>query len=194
MIVADGFLDDFDGVRAYCDRLFYQPQRNVTDGVTYPGINAIIPFELQSEVAYKLTRLLNMPVTRMFVFFRLSLEGVTPPHQAHNDAIMGDWTMILHLTREQHCRGGTAMVAHRELGMEDGPRNKDEQAAWQRDTNNPDAWEVLTEAAMQPNRAMVFPARRMHRAEPLGGFGDSPENGRLVMCAFFDVRYGRRGA
>ena len=41
-------------------------------------------------------------------------------------------------------------------------------------------------AFMEENKACVFDAYRMHRSEPIGGFGDNNENGRLVMVAFFD--------
>jgi hypothetical protein len=98
---------------------------------------------------------------------------------------MGGYSLMVYLNRPQDCRGGTSLVRHVETGMDSNPRNEEEEAIWKRDTNKREAWEVTEMCPMRANRACVFPAERMHRAEPVGGFGHDQRHGRMVMTAFF---------
>lgn len=174
--IIDDFLpaDVFDMLRRHCDTLNYQGVVNPVDKIVYPDISVDIPA--------KVREFLGRPKT---AFMRLSLAGVKAPHQAHTDTLMGTQSMMLYLTRARHCQGGTSLVQHIETGMRSDPRTLEEEAIWQRDTNNPHAWMVYDIAIMAPNRAVFFDANLMHRAEPVGGFGSNPLNGRLVLTAFY---------
>lgn len=137
---------------------------------------------MEIDILYKLQQLVA-PITRATMFLRLSLEGDTPPHGAHNDSVMGDHTMILHLTREEFCKGGTSLLSHREISSD---ISEDQLEIWERDTNKYCAWKIEKMFHMEPNRAVIFPSSKMHRAEA-SNFGDSPENGRLILGCFFSV-------
>jgi hypothetical protein len=174
--IIDDFLpaDVFNLLRTHCDQELYSGVVNPADGVLYPGISIDIP-----EVVL---RFFGRP---KFIFMRLSLAGVPVPHQAHTDALMGNESLMFYLNRPEHCQGGTALVRHKESGLWRNPVTSKAEEIWQRDTNVPEAWEVYDMAHMQTNRAVLFDANLMHRAEPIGGFGNSPQNGRLVLTAFY---------
>lgn len=174
--IIDDFLsaDVFNMLRKHCDTLSYAGVTNPVDGVLYPGISVDIP---QAVRLY-----FGQP---KFLFMRLSLAGVPVPHQAHTDTLMGELSMMFYLNRQEHCQGGTSLVRHKATGMVSDPQTPEEEVIWKRDTNKPAAWEIYEMAEMQPNRVVVFPAKLMHRAEPLGGFGNNAKNGRLVMTAFY---------
>jgi hypothetical protein len=174
--IIDDFLpaDVFNHLRAHCDQLDYSGVVNPVDNVLYPGISLEIP-----EVVMQF---LGRP---KYAFLRLSLEGVLVPHQAHTDLLMGQKSLMFYVTHPKYCRGGTSLVQHVETGMYRNPVNSAEEALWQRDTNIPEMWEVHEMAEMVPNRAVLFDAELMHRAEPLGGFGTDAKNGRLVLTAFY---------
>lgn len=174
--IIDKFLPDdvFAKLREHCDHISYEGVTNPVDGVVYPGISIDIPDYVKVYF--------GRPKT---MFMRLSLPGMKAPHQAHTDTLMGQESLMLYLTRQKYCSGGTSLVEHRKTGMRSDPRDVDELAVWQNDTNNPDAWFVYELAEMLPNRAAIFNASLMHRAEPIGGFGTDAKNGRLVLTAFY---------
>lgn len=174
--ILDEFLprELYEFLRKHCDTLKFDGVVNPVDGVLYPGISTDIPPQIMA--------FFGRP---KFIFMRLSLAGVPVPHQAHTDATMGGTSLMLYLSRAEHCKGGTSLVRHKYTGMTRNPRDSFEESQWKQDTNNPEAWEIYELAEMQPNRAAVFDADLMHRAEPIGGFGDSAKNGRLVLTAFY---------
>lgn len=174
--IIDDFLptDIFEMLRRHCDVISYKGVVNPIDKVVYPDISVDIPEQVM--------RFLGRPKT---TFMRLSLAGVKAPHQAHTDTLMGKQSFMLYLTRQAYCKGGTSLVKHIETGMQSDPKTSEEEAIWKRDTNIPRAWMVYDLALMQPNRAVLFDASLMHRAEPLGGFGTDAKNGRLVLTAFY---------
>lgn len=187
MRVVENFFDDFAMLRATLDVCEYRGMVNPVDGVEYPGICGMFPFPTYCEMIYKAGKAVGSPVISSLSFFRLSILGEKPPHQAHNDATMGDWTMLVYMSRPEHCQGGTSLVSHKETGLCGAVKTKEEEEIWRRDTNIYDAWDVLAEVKMVPNRAVIFPSDCMHRAEPVQGFGSSAYDGRLVLCSFFST-------
>jgi hypothetical protein len=179
-MIADNFLDHFEGFRQHCDTLDYNGMVNPADGVFYPGVTIDIPEAVKAEVLRK------MVFESGTLFLRLTLDGFDVPHQAHNDVLMGRIGMILYLNRQEHVSGGTSFVRHVDEGMENGPVDKRQEDIWRRDTNIPDKWEIIEMTDMKPNRAFIFKTEQMHRAEPPNAFGATPQEGRLVMVGFFD--------
>lgn len=174
----------FQVLRKKADTASYVDVHNTVDGVVYPLINTSLAAEFQPLVLAALRDRGFRAVIRA-TFLRLSLAGTPAPHQAHTDSTMGEWSLMLYLNHRQHCRGGTSLLRHIETGMTSDPVTHGELEIWQRDTNVPGAWDVINFCPMLPNRAFVFPAERMHRAEPIGGFGHDATDGRLVLTAFF---------
>lgn len=183
-LIIDDFLPDFEAVRALADRADYRTVRNEADGVEYPFICEVPPDVAQS-VGNRIANIMGQPILARHVFFRASPAGVHVPNQVHNDLSMGQYSLMLYMNRPEDCTGGTSFLRHREHGFERSPRNDAELAAAQRDSNEPDRWTVTMTCPMATNRAVIFPAELMHRAEPVGGFGDG-KTARVVLTAFFD--------
>lgn len=184
--IGDDFLPDFGRVRAWADEASYADVVNPADGVAYPGICTSIPGWLAQEVWQGTRKLFGYAPICRAIFTRLSLAGSKAPHQAHTDASMGQYSLMLYLNRPQDCVGGTSLLRHRETGAESNPTDEAGVEIWKRDTNVADAWEPTLVCGMKANRALVFAADLYHRAEPIGGFGDNASNGRLVLTMFFD--------
>lgn len=184
-MIRDNFLDNYDWFRDYCDDLEYDTVNNKEDLVDYQGISLEVPQFMKIDILYKLQQLTG-PITKHNMFLRLSLKGVEAPHGAHNDSTMGDYTMILYLNRQIDCQGGTSLIHHKQHCMADSVETEEELQIWQRDTNKYCAWKIDEMYAMKPNRAVIFPSGRMHRAE-YNNFGDNPSNGRLILGCFFNV-------
>lgn len=174
-LIVDDWLYDFNGWRSWADTLKYEDAVNPADGVVYPGIYRNIP----TWGTHQRLAAFFGQVRINAIFLRLSLEGVTVPHQAHNDALMGKYSLMVYMNRAEHCRGGTSLIEHVDGDVD--------QTKWERDTNIPHQWRVKSLCEMQPNRAFIFRADLMHRAEPIDGFGSDATNGRLVLTAFFDA-------
>ena len=185
-MIIDGFLDDYTALRNHCDSVNYDDYINPVDNVSYPGISVDIPEGTKAEIVYKLQRAIKKPITKATVFMRLSIEGHQAPHQAHNDETMGQYALMLYLNRAEQASGGTSFLKHKRLGFTDSVTTPEQFEAWQEDTNVYDAWQIVGGVDMVPNRAAIFNANTLHRAEPVAGFGDSANNGRLVLVCFFD--------
>ena len=183
--IVDKLLDDFCWFRDYCDQLHYDTLTNPMEKVDYPGINRQIPIGVNGEVVYKLEKILNIKIKEYTPFLRMTLDGVEVPHQAHNDSVMGQYGIILYLNSKDHCKGGTSFVEHKVMGFNKNPKNDTEQEAWEKDTNNYDAWHITDYVEMRENRALIFESNRMHRPEPPTSFGIDSKTGRLTYSAFF---------
>jgi hypothetical protein len=182
----DSFLppEIFGAARVWADAAPYRDVTNPVDRVSYPDICTELPDWLREAVTARLTELEGRPVNVHFMFTRLSLAGSPCPHQAHTDSTMGARSAMLYLTRSNDCRGGTALVRH-VTGFDRDPLGAGDHVIWARDTNRPEQWEITELCEMRANRAFLFDSRRMHRAEPVGGFGTTSQNGRLVLTTFY---------
>lgn len=185
-VIIDNFLNDFDGLRKYCDHIDYSGLDNPEDGVFYDGVSIDIPEAVIEEVVRELNNIHNREINLNYIFLRLSTSDMQAPHQAHTDSVMGSFSLMLYLNRVEDCIGGTSLVIHKKTGLCENPVNDKQAEIWEKDCNNPDAWSILSMCPMIPNRAFIFDASLMHRAEPIGGFGDNAKNGRLVLTAFYD--------
>ena len=174
-LVIDDFHPEFESLRELADVLDYEDVINPVDGVVYPGICRIEDLGVREL----LEQALHRKVTVHHQFLRLSLAGAEPPHWAHHDGTMGDYSLMLYMTRLDACKGGTALLEH----IEYDTYVPDE--IWRRDTNRRQQWRVLSECPMRPNRAFIFRANLWHAALPFGGFGTDAIDGRLVLTAFF---------
>lgn len=180
--IIDGFLQpqEIDWLEDYARKLDYTGAENPDDGVVYPDISVEIPKWLRTQVEQRLAADIATD------FFRLTCSTTQgAPHQAHTDSVMGEWTLLLYLS-DGDKDAGTSLVRHIETGMESDPELASEIEAWKRDTNIPEAWEITQLINMRRNRAVFFPSRLMHRAEPVGGFGGCRKDGRIVYTAFLN--------
>ena len=172
------FFDDFDSLRNHAISLDYKGEVNPLDGVFYPDVSTDVP----DPWFWFLCEYLN--AENPFAFFRLTTNGTSEaPHQAHNDSLMGKNTALIYINEGV---GGTSILKHKEAGLTMGVETQEELNIWRRDMNNYDAWDILEMIDLEPNKLIFYPSYLMHRAEPVGGFGDNPINGRLVLTMFYD--------
>lgn len=183
--VIDRFFPEemFAVLNEHARSLDYGTVVNPFDGVEYPDINTDIPADVMTYVRGRLSKIIDKAPQINAAFFRLSCEATAPPpHQAHNDSAMGSHSLMLYM---QDGPGGTSLVTHIRTGLSRTPWTAAELQAWKDDTNNPAAWKVRHLVEMKANRGFIFEAKEMHRAEPIGGFGTGPEDGRIVLTVFF---------
>lgn len=183
--VVDDFLSDFDSFRLYADAATFQDETNPADGVVYPHICKEIPEAIASEISQKLSELKGGEVAISALFMRMSPDGVAVPHQCHTDNSMGQWSFMLYMNRPEDCQGGTGLVYHRQTGIAFAPQDEECLDLLIDEQNDGDKWETHRLIEMQPNRAAIFRADAFHRAEPVGGFGSTSKNARLVLTGFF---------
>lgn len=186
-VIVDEFLDDYEGLRAHCDGLSYNGETNPKDKVFYPGVSFDIPESIKSDVLQKVTNIIGKEIKPVGMFLRLSKEGDTAPHQAHTDALMSEYTFILYLNRIEDCIGGTSFVIHKDTGMHENPVNEKQLSVWQKDYNTADKWQIFKMCSMIPNRALIFDSIKMHRSEPINGFGGDAKDGRMILGMFFNT-------
>jgi hypothetical protein len=185
--ILDDFLQQWSQLRAYADRAVFENITSPVDQVVYPHICAVIPDRFREEVEFQLQAVFGVKPIIKHLFMRMSPAGVPVPHEAHTDLVMGQWSLMLYMNREFNCKGGTDLVQHIGSGLDVHPRNDHEMEIWKRDHNIRAAWATNLSVKMVANRAFIFPAYLMHRAEPIGGFGRTQLDARMVLTAFFNL-------
>lgn len=185
MLILDDFLESYDALREYADTAVFSNITNPVDGVVYPLICADIPDGIKAEIFAKLEAFKGAPIKSPTLFMRRSPVGVAVPHAVHSDMSMGAHSLMLYLNRAEHCQGGTSFLSHKATGIGYNPERQAFAAIVVEDQNNYDAWTIRDMVAMKPNRAAIFDASRLHRAEPSGGFGTTPRDMRVVLTCFF---------
>lgn len=181
-MIIDNFLETFEILNNHARTANYSGVKNLIDGIVYPDVTTDIPEVVKAEIQEQLDVIFG-PIRINMMFMRLTSDKTaTAPHQAHNDLAMGNFTLLLYLNDA----GGTSFIRHRETGMETQPQTQEQYEAWERDTNIPNAWEVTEMVDAKKNRANIIEADRMHRAEPIGGFGKELADSRIVLTAFFE--------
>lgn len=184
MLVVDDFLPEFAELQSYAKSAVFTDVVNEADGVTYPLICAEIPTDLKFAIYAALEKHFCAPVSPT-IFMRRSPVGIDCPHQVHSDASMGTHSLMLYLNDEEDCEGGTSFLSHRQTGIAYNPEDPIATSIIVKDQNDDEAWQIREMVDMHQNRAVIFDAARLHRAEPVGGFGDTPENTRVVLTCFF---------
>ena len=180
-----GVFKEPDKVREYCLREGFIDRVNPEDGVTYPYI-----CEINEEIASEYRKRIEEdhgPCEYFNLFARMSPGGVKAPHQAHTDDCMGTTIALLSLTLPEDVPegAGTSLLTHKEGQFSDGPVGFLAHYLWIRDMNRYDAWQVDALAPMKYNEIAYYEGTRFHRAEPVDGFGDTPENSRIMLIQFF---------
>lgn len=185
MLIIDNFLAEFDALRDYADVAVFEDVVNPIDGVTYPLICADIPEPIKLSMLARLADFKGAEPEQVTMFMRRSPAGVPVPHAVHSDMSMGRYSLMLYLNRFEDCRGGTSFLSHRSSGIAYNPGLPEFADIVVSDQNNAIAWDVRELVTMLPNRALIFDASRLHRAEPVGGFGFTSQDARLVLTCFF---------
>src|ERR1043165_6325719 len=197
LMIVDDFLDNADILREAALRLTYPPQqgafpgRNSLERINLEGLDRIVS-ELVGE------RLAPMPPPASHAKSRLTLAGDKGRARVHIDDSY--WSGILYLSRPGDCRGGTDFFRHIPTDSDRAPEEREDFAARgyasfdemhrdiiERDSLDDSKWELTTHVPMRFNRLLLLRPWLWHTASP--GFGDRPENGRLVYLMFFKAAH-----
>lgn len=182
IIQHDNFLNQYNDLAQYAKDAIFKDEVNPADGVTYPLICREIPRAIWDDVAQGLAEYTGRGPEIHALFMRRSPEGVSVPHVAHHDAVMGRYSLMLYI--DNHAASGTAFLRHRESGIMYAPESREYIDIVVRDQNDLEKWAVSSMINSQSNRAAIFDAGLFHCAMPVGGYGEGPE-ARTVLTAFF---------
>lgn len=187
VVIIDDFLSDFESFNKHVRKLPFAGVVNPADGVEYPDISDKIPEEVRRELIQNLEEAMEWKVQMNLLFLRnTSKDTATAPHQAHTDTIQGTHIFLLYM-QDGPKGAGTSLVRHKKLGFDKDPINDEQFKAWKRDVNNYDAWEITGLIPMKENRAACgIWSAKMHRAEPVHGFGTLPKDGRIALIGFYE--------
>ena len=164
----------------------------------YPGFNSREPYPIPGldELMCYITGETVKPFEgNVHAYFRLCLEGQIGKGGVHID--WSQWTGVYYLTLDEHARGGTDFFRHLPSGTLRAPVYPEDWHAWDVDTpdelwgkvihphtNDAGKWERVRHVPMKFNRAVLFRPWQWHNAG--AGFGDRPENGRLIYVMSYD--------
>jgi hypothetical protein len=193
-MVVDDFLDNAEALRAHALTLEYPEQKG-----QFPGRNSLqrINIDGLTEAVSGILgeRLVAAPPPQSHAKTRLTLASDKGRGKVHVDE--SHWSGILYLSRPQDCRGGTEFFRHRATGLDRFPFSQAELAAHgfaspadahaaliERDGTDDSAWDLLFTVPMKFNRLLLLRPWLFHTAGP--GFGDTPDNARLVYLMFFN--------
>lgn len=156
---------------------------NPLDGVEYPAINKDLPAALLSELVMGVEVIVGQAIKPGLAFARATYAGLSAPNKIHSDLVMGRYAAHVYLSEEWPEHSGTSFYKNKILGF----RHKAEMDPSSIRSNEPEDWERYCAAQAKLNRLLIHRGEAWHLAEPIGGWGDSPESGRLVVTMFLDV-------
>lgn len=195
LIVIDDFLADPHEARRRALALDYDPTKKRGN---YPGTLSTAPLVidgLDTRVSAIAGTTLGPSPGTTHGHCRITRKSDKGRTGVHIDPCA--YSGILYLSLPGDCRGGTDFFRHRRTGLERVPRDPAALAATgyadinalvedvvNKDTFTAGRWERVMRVPMRFNRLILLSPWEFHNAGP--GFGDSPENGRLVQLLFFD--------
>lgn len=121
--------------------------------------------------------------------FRLNFGGEPPNAAIHSDVGWGTHALVHYLSEGP---SGTAFWKHKATQtdrIDPGDTYLFEQI--NRDWNDVSKWEQKRLVEMRFNRALIYESALFHSRWPFEAFGSYPEDGRLIVVAFFTPRKGR---
>ena len=193
-IMIDDFFADPHVARRQALALRYDPA--FKDG-NYPGLVSDAPLPvpgLDEHVSRLIGRAVRPAPGTLHGHCRLTLRSDRGASGVHVDPAF--YSGILYLSLPEHCRGGTDFFRHRRTGLDRVPADASGivgsgygdvndliEDVVNTDTLKPAKWEKTFTAPMRFNRLILFSPWMFHNSGP--GFGDGPENGRLVQLMFF---------
>lgn len=194
LMIIDDFLSDPYAARKMALSLNYDPKNKKGN---FPGLDSSQPLEIQGlcdTVGKCIGMALKPTPNTSHGFCRLTMAGEKGKSGVHIDP--SDYSGILYLSLDEHCKGGTDFYRHRRTGLERVPTDDlsfvksgyDDinvliEDVVNRDTKLPSKWERVMRVPMRFNRLILFSPWMFHNAAP--GFGKTPETARLVHLQFF---------
>lgn len=153
------------------------------DGEMYKRVsNETIP-----EVVDALQTAMGRPIELLGMGYRLNYAGELPNHAIHSDLGWGTYAAVVYLSSppdEQF--SGTAFWQHH-TGW-DRVKKGEETVLIDviNDWDKVEAWEQTAFVASKFNRAAIYRSELFHSRWPFAAYGNSPDDGRLIVVAFFN--------
>lgn len=124
--------------------------------------------------------------TMLGMGFRLNYESELPNQAIHSDLGWGTHALVYHLTYTDEDLGGTAFWKHKVTSATEIESGDQELLDKVKDSwDNEDHWEMVHYVPMKFNRATIYESKLFHSRYPFDAFGSTPEDGRLIVVAFF---------
>lgn len=144
----------------------------------YQGINVSYPME---TIWLAIERAIGGQIAAGQGFFRVSDKDHKLDTYIHADLVFAKWAAILYLTPDELTHGGTAFWKHKATGKE--THDPELLTDW----TNPDLWMLTSFTEMYWNRCIIYPTQYFHSPWPFQGWGDKPENARMIWGGFFKI-------
>lgn len=184
--IFDEFFDNAEVVRTDVVAGRFEDVVNPVDGVVYPGINKDLPGYITSTIVSRLSEIVGAPVKPTAIFARVTTKSLKDaPHKIHSDRVMGQFSAHIYLSERWPTGAGTSFWVHPSQG-ERHDKLTDVDLV-REDQNSPERWFPGPQVQGEFNRALLHDACLWHCAEPVGGWGTSEMDGRLVITCFFNV-------
>ena len=193
LMIVDDFLNNARDLRERALQLTYPEQEGA-----FPGRNSLERIAIDG-LDQAVSRLVGEPLVPVSPLeshakCRLTLASDMGRAKVHIDN--SHWSGILYLSRDEDSSGGTDFFRHLRTNSDRAPVYKEELAGRgyqsfdemhadiiEKDSNDDSKWKLTTHVPMRFNRLVLLRPWLWHTAGP--GFGDAPENGRLVYLMFF---------
>jgi hypothetical protein len=195
IMVIDDFFDNAMQLREMALGLDYPKPQQAT---YFPGRNSATPIHVDG-LGRHVSRLVGEPLQpapgTSHGKFRVTLAGDEGQGDIHVDA-QCHWSAIYYLSLPEHCQGGTDFFRHKATNMDTAPvfaRDRERLGMKSFDdvvdqiikphSRDRSQWEHIMRVPMRFNRLVLLRPWFWHTAGP--GFGQSPEDGRLIQMMFF---------
>ncbi len=183
MIEIKSFLRDFDALKDFSKTCEFKDETNPIDGVIYPLICMDIPQPILNDLYWHIGAVLHRGPKDPITFMRMSKKGTPVPHKFHTDNSMGKYSLMLYL--DDNDQAGTGFAIHKELGIDSAPKNDIALKKTIDHCNDDSKWQLYSVAKMEENKAVMFDSSLFHVALPIGGFGKTQQDARIVLTCFF---------
>lgn len=126
------------------------------------------------------------PIDMLGMGYRLNYNEEEPNAAIHSDVGWGTHALVYYISKGM---SGTAFWTHTKTGthrIDLGDEWLLEQI--NKDWNDEKAWKIRKFVEMRYNRAIIYESALYHSRYPFKAFGTCPQDGRLIVVAFFTPR------
>lgn len=184
MAIVDDFFSKPNVTRKLVVRGSFEDHTAEQDQVVYPGINKYLPKIVVDEYHAGLSKLFQREILPVVTFARLTTPKLPQaPHAIHCDVAMSQFAAQVYLSRSWERGSGTGFFEHLTYGSE---MYEPGDECLQEHSNDLSKWDLTGVCRGKFNRLLVHDSRLWHCALPVGGWGESAIDGRLVLTCFFN--------
>lgn len=139
------------------------------------------------EVIIALEEAMGREIELLGMGYRLNYDGEMPNHAIHSDLGWGTYAAVVYLSDPPRGRSsGTAFWRHHSGYDRIRPGDDDVLREVFTDWDMPEAWEQTTFVPSAYNRGIIYRSELFHSRWPFEAYGTSPDDGRLIVVAFFN--------